>query len=103
MTPGNSTGEAVGDQYYSIEGLTGSNFDDTLRMDLFVNSVWALEGDDTIDGRGANDDLHGQSGNDILIGGAGDTLLGGDGDDVLIGGPGLDVLDGGPGDDIEIQ
>ena len=43
LSPGNSTGDAVGDGYLSIEGLTGSLFNDVLRMDDFANSVWALD------------------------------------------------------------
>ncbi|MES2907340.1 MAG: hypothetical protein V4691_10045, partial [Pseudomonadota bacterium] len=63
-TPSNNAGEAAGDSYSSIENITGSAFNDTLR------------------GNGGSNTLNGGSGNDILEGGAGaDTLIGGNGND----------------------
>jgi len=83
-----------------------------------ANFVVALDGNDTIAGRGGHDFLAGGSGNDwlagaggddglsggagtdLLSGGAGnDTLLGGDGNDLLLGNQGRDSLEGGAGDD----
>ncbi|MBL4721308.1 MAG: FG-GAP repeat protein, partial [Alphaproteobacteria bacterium] len=46
------------------------------------NTLYALDGDDVVDGGGGNDSLFGNSGNDQLSGGVGDDLLdGGDGND----------------------
>ncbi|SNB82083.1 Ca2+-binding protein, RTX toxin-related, partial [Rhodoblastus acidophilus] len=74
------SGDAQGDVYLNIEGLTGSKFNDTLTGDAKSNL------------------LDGGDGDDLLSGGAGDdTLRGGAGDDTLIGGAGADVLDGGAG------
>jgi serralysin len=73
--PSANTGDAMGDIYESIEGLTGSGFADT------------LTGDDR------NNVLNGGAGDDRLDAGAGDdTLNGGLGADVLIGGDGIDTV-----------
>ncbi len=64
-----SGGDAAGDQYFSIENLTGGD---------------------------GNDSLTGDANTNILNGGTGDDILsGGAGDDILIGGVGGDTLDGG--------
>ena len=69
-----ATGGAGNDILSQIEGLTGSNFNDTLT------------------GGSGNDTLDGGSGNDSLDGGVGnDTLIGGDGNDTLNGGTGTDT------------
>ena len=78
-------GEARGDTYISIEGLTGSAFNDFLRGDNNANVVWGLAG---------NDDILGRGGHDILIGGEGaDALNGGASFDILTGGAGNDSFD----------
>jgi len=74
-----SGGDATGDEYFSIENLTGSALDDTLIGDASSNV------------------LDGGAGNDILIGGAsGSGLLvepsfGPTTGDLLYGGPGIDT------------
>ncbi|ESW59590.1 MAG: type I secretion protein, partial [Rhodobacter sp. CACIA14H1] len=75
-------GDATGDTLVSIEGVVGSDYNDTLR------------------GGAANETLYGELGDDILDGGAGNDLLeGGADDDTLTGGSGNDTLTGGAGAD----
>ena len=75
-------GDAEGDRLCSIEGVYGSNFNDTLT------------------GRDDHDFLKGFGGNDILRGAGGaDSMWGGNGDDTLKGGGGADDLHGEAGSD----
>jgi Ca2+-binding RTX toxin-like protein len=60
--PRANTGDALGDTYDSIENLTGSAFDDSLRGDDQAN---------VIKGNGGNDTLIGGLGADVLDGGDG--------------------------------
>ncbi|MDX2288903.1 MAG: calcium-binding protein [Hyphomicrobiaceae bacterium] len=75
VTPTNSTLEASGDTYTSIERFVLSRFNDR-----FVGSTQ----NDTVDAGAANDSVDGGSGNDAIEGGAGnDTLIGGVGVDTV--------------------
>jgi Ca2+-binding RTX toxin-like protein len=84
-------GDASGDRFSSIENLSGSILNDSLRGDGAANRLAALGGDDRVSGRAGDDVLLGGAGNDTLSGGAGeDALNGGDGRDVLTGDAGAD-------------
>ncbi len=77
------TGDAAGDVFTGIEGLSGSAFDDDLRGDAYANILAGAEGDDRLEGRAGDDALDGGDGDDTLLGGAGaDSLTGGAGWDV---------------------
>jgi Ca2+-binding RTX toxin-like protein len=76
------TGEATGDRFSSIEGLSGSDFGDRLT------------------GSAGNNVLSGGAGGDVLTGLSGkDTISGGGGADVINGGALADTLSGGGGAD----
>ena len=89
---GNADGDTIVDMGEDrVENVIGSEHDDVITGNRYVNSLW---------GRGGNDELDGLRGNDMLFGGSGDDDLdGGRGDDTLEGGYGADVLTGGDGDD----
>lgn len=75
-----------------IEGVIGTDGDDTLSGDNGRNYLFGGLG---------NDVLQGQGGDDILVGGGGvDDLNGGDGKDILIGGSGADRIKGNSDEDI---
>jgi Ca2+-binding RTX toxin-like protein len=88
----NNTGDALGDQYFGIEGVIGSQGNDILRG--------SINGDNLF-GDAGNDQLYGGLGNDLLSGGTGlNSLFGEDGNDTLVGGAEADTLTGGAGADI---
>ncbi len=100
LAAGTATGEGT-DRLTSIEGLSGSPFDDTLVGSNGINFMDGGSGSDSVSGLGDTDLLLGDSatakapGNDHLDGGAGDDFLEPSlGSDILDGGPGrLDRLD----------
>ncbi|MBU0642525.1 MAG: Hint domain-containing protein [Alphaproteobacteria bacterium] len=103
-----SGGDATGDSGSGIDGIIGSDFDDTLigfdgqstdGVDSYTNVFYGGAGDDYLDGAGGDDELYGGTGNDTIIGGAGADLIdGGDGDDTIYAGGG-DTITGGEGND----
>ena len=105
-----ATGDAVGDTFFSIENLRGSDFADSLRGSNIDNLIqggdgddqlFGIRGNDTLEGDAGADTLFGEDGADVLNGGAGDDrLVGGAEGDLLIGGAGADRLVGGDGFDI---
>lgn len=76
----NSTGDAAGDVFDTVEGILGSSGNDTIAGNGAANSFAGGAGDDLLQGRAGNDQLLGDAGNDTLEGGMGaDTLTGGAG------------------------
>ena len=72
------------DFYFSIENITGSDFDDNLEGDNIANVLKGGAGSDVLSGLGGNDSLYGGFGNDTLTGGAGaDYLDGGSNTDTV--------------------
>ena len=71
-----SGGDADGDILIEIEGLSGSQFSDTLIGDNNANTLSGLGGNDVLQGRGGNDRLNGGAGNDSIDGGTDiDTVI----------------------------
>jgi Ca2+-binding RTX toxin-like protein len=126
-TPGNNTGEAVGDSYVAIENIRAGNgtFDDQLYGDANSNNLEGMAGIDVLDGRGGVDFASYQSSTSAVVANLGntavnagdaagdtytsiegligtnlnDTLVGDGGNNFLRGGLGADSLDGGAGGD----
>ncbi len=93
-------GDAAGDTFFSIESLTGSNYNDQLTGNSGNNVLKGGLGNDILHGEAGNDKVSGDGGNDFLTGGEGvDTMLGGDGDDLIDAGAGRDLVKGGVGND----
>jgi Ca2+-binding RTX toxin-like protein len=89
-------GDAQGDVLYDVEGLTGSEYNDSLDGDSAVNYLNGAGGVDIIYGFGGNDRIQGGFGNDTVYGHDGSDLLEGDGgDDTLYPGLDTDRLNGG--------
>ena len=72
-------GDAEGDRLYSIEGLIGSAFTDTLNGGQYNDVLYGERGTDHLGGFEGNDKLFGGDGNDFLSGSPGNDELHGDG------------------------
>jgi Ca2+-binding RTX toxin-like protein len=102
-SPASSTGEAAGDTFSGIEGIVGTNSNDTLGGDESQNVLIGLNGHDVLFGAGGADSLYGANGDDSLFGGTGgDYQDGGIGYDYArydfaLAGVTLDLAGGGSG------
>ncbi len=64
-----TAGDAALDLYFEIEGLVGTNFNDSLTGNAGRNNLSGLSGDDFLFGFGGIDTLKGGAGNDTIDGG----------------------------------
>ena len=79
-----NSGDAAGDTFVSIEGLSGSYQGDDLIGDSNANQLWGAGGADVLWGQVGNDELYGNEGDDWLVGGIGaDKIDGGSGVDTV--------------------
>jgi Ca2+-binding RTX toxin-like protein len=102
MVTQHGLGEEDGDLLADIDGVYGSNYDDTLVGCGFSRYEDYASIHNLLEGRGGNDFIDGLAGNDTLDGGTGnDTLIGGEGNDLLIGGAGDDLIHAGAGDTVD--
>lgn len=108
-------GGADGDHYVSIENISGSSHNDSIRGDGGTNILAGGDGGDYLNGRGGADLIQGGNGADYIQGGDGndviyaglifatdsssDSILGEGGNDTIIGSNGANTLFGGTGDD----
>ncbi len=107
-------GDAQGDAYTSIEGVTASDHDDyvygtdtggvTVELgkgdDTFDNDAGDATQTDTVYGGAGSDTIYTGAGDDTVYGGSGaDTVVGEAGDDTLYGNNGADLIYGGDGND----
>ena len=107
LTYGSETGDStnVTTLNYQIYDPREATISATQGNDNFVSredgaTIFGLDGDDRLTGRGAADVLYGGAGNDSITGGTGNDYIQGDtGDDRIDGEDGLDRLYGGEGND----
>ena len=88
--PINNTGTAAFDSYISIENISGSQWQDTLRGDGGNNTLWGGTLNDVLDGRGGDDRLDGGGGTTSIL--YGPQPVGVSGNDTLTGGTGNDTF-----------
>lgn len=88
-TNSGSGGQAQGDVYAGVDGVIGTQYDDTMigfdGEDLtpgtaYTNVFSGGAGNDSLDGRGGGDSLYGGSGEDTILGGSGNDTIYGDTD-----------------------
>ena len=91
-----SDGYGGTDKLMNIEGIDGSDNNDTLTGDSSDNVIMGQMGNDNLTGNAGNDTLDGGDGDDIFYGGDGnDSMLGGAGADDFFADAGNDTIDGG--------
>jgi Ca2+-binding RTX toxin-like protein len=89
-------GHAAGDRLVSIEGVSGSRFNDVLTGDKGDNYLRGSDGADTIRGGAGDDVISSSDGYDTSFA---DRLFGEDGDDLIIMDGGGGIISGGKGID----
>jgi Ca2+-binding RTX toxin-like protein len=62
-----SGGDATSDTLSNVEGLSGSEFNDTLSGNASANRLFGQGGNDNLAGRGGNDFIVGGNGNDTFV------------------------------------
>lgn len=101
--PDTFTGTAAAEIVFALRGndtVNGAAGDDGIYGGKGHDRIIGNEGNDTLRGDLDNDTLEGGAGNDFLYGGRGeDLILGGEGSDFLSGDRGNDTLTGGVGSD----
>lgn len=91
---------ADGDQFFSIENLSGGFGNDVLIGNSAANVINGNSGNDQINGGAGRDTIDAGVGNDFVSGGEdNDVILGKGGDDIIRGGSGGDAMTGGLGSD----
>ena len=91
---------ADGDQFFSIENLTGGFGNDVLIGNSAANVLKGNSGNDQINGGAGRDTIDAGLGNDFVAGNEdNDVISGNGGDDIIRGGSGGDTMTGGLGSD----
>jgi Ca2+-binding RTX toxin-like protein len=110
LDPTLNAGAAAGEILDSVEGITGTAYNDRIYAGDESNLIDGDAGHDFLDVRGGDDTIHGGAGNDAILGRDGNDLLLGeggddniaasDGNDTVYGGAGNDQIGGGEGNDL---
>ncbi|SIS50466.1 beta strand repeat-containing protein [Phaeovulum vinaykumarii] len=95
LATGSATGgDATGDSFTAMEGVVGTDHNDTLVGDTGDNILIGNAGSDRLYAGDGNDQLTGGDGDDMLVGhGGNDYMNGGAGADTFYGGAGWDTAD----------